>query len=293
VGISEQLFNYRVKRLLSKKYISKFVPIINIDKMGLNLYRAMFRIENTGKKRMKKIDCTDTMGKRIFQQGSTIGSWDISVNFVCKNAKEFYEDLKSIKECYQDDLKEYTTMSLTSSLHFNRRFFLNGGQIRKFILYGGDPERIDLDEKDMLILRQLAEDAKISNFSISKNTGIAHSTIKSRIKQMEKKGVIKGYYAFLRTTLFGVIRKKVLIRCYDQLAMGQLLHDFALANPHVYVIEKMNGRWDYELLLEAFNYNEFQGLVQDLRNALAAVRFDYEMIDIAYNHDLNFNPILR
>ena len=131
----------------------------------------------------------------------------------------------------------------------------------------------------------------MSILSISKNTGIAHSTIKSRIKDMEKNKIIQGYCAFLHPTLFNVIRKKVLIRSYNQLETERLLYDFALKNPHVYVIEKMDGRWDFELLLEAFDYSEFHGLIRDLRSALSSIRFDYELIDIAYNHDFNFNAL--
>lgn len=50
-----------------------------------------------------------------------------------------------------------------------------------------------VDKKDIIILKELKRNGRLSAQEISKKTGIAVTTVFNRIKRMEKTGVIKGY----------------------------------------------------------------------------------------------------
>ena len=54
-----------------------------------------------------------------------------------------------------------------------------------------------LDEIDVKILKTLALDSRLSSRQIAKQCGISIGTVLSRIKRMEKEGIIKGYSALL------------------------------------------------------------------------------------------------
>jgi len=54
-----------------------------------------------------------------------------------------------------------------------------------------------LDETDVKILKALSLDARLSSRQIAKQCGVSIGTVLSRIKKMEKKGIIKGYSALL------------------------------------------------------------------------------------------------
>ena len=54
-----------------------------------------------------------------------------------------------------------------------------------------------LDETDVKILKALTLDARLSSRQIAKQCGVSIGTVLSRIKKMEKKGIIKGYSALL------------------------------------------------------------------------------------------------
>ena len=56
-----------------------------------------------------------------------------------------------------------------------------------------DPKPFFLDEKDMLLLSYLIQDAKASLKKISRALGLPSSTVFSRIKKLEGKGIIKKY----------------------------------------------------------------------------------------------------
>jgi len=57
----------------------------------------------------------------------------------------------------------------------------------------GDWGAMDLDETDVKILKTLLSDARLSSRQISKRSGVSIGTVLSRMKRMEREGVIKGY----------------------------------------------------------------------------------------------------
>ena len=60
-----------------------------------------------------------------------------------------------------------------------------------------------LDETDVKILRTLLSDARLSSRQISKQCGVSIGTVLSRVKKMEKEGIIKGYSALLNQEKLG------------------------------------------------------------------------------------------
>lgn len=86
---------------------------------------------------------------------------------------------------------------------------------------------IHLDEVDYQILRILQENAKTNNADIARCLNMAPSAILERVKKLENKQVIKGYYAQLNA---GILSKGLLafifVKSHDiigQQAVGQQL----------------------------------------------------------------------
>jgi len=52
-----------------------------------------------------------------------------------------------------------------------------------------------LDDTDVKILKTLVSDARLSSRQISKKSGVSIGTVLTRMKKMEKEGVLRGYTA--------------------------------------------------------------------------------------------------
>ncbi|HEX7029606.1 MAG TPA: Lrp/AsnC family transcriptional regulator [Gammaproteobacteria bacterium] len=63
---------------------------------------------------------------------------------------------------------------------------------------------MNFDETDLAILRLLRNNARISNKALAAKTGIAPSTCLTRVRRLERKGVIAGYHAELNPAAVGV-----------------------------------------------------------------------------------------
>lgn len=75
-------------------------------------------------------------------------------------------------------------------------------------------ESVVLDEKDILILRALQENAKATVSDISKRVHLSNSPTFDRIKRLEQQGVIKQYTALLDVRK---INKSLMVICYVSL----------------------------------------------------------------------------
>ena len=73
-------------------------------------------------------------------------------------------------------------------------------------------EAIKPDMKDRKILYELDMDARQPISQIAKKVGLGKETVNYRMKQLEKKGIIKGYYAALDISKLGYLFCRIFIR---------------------------------------------------------------------------------
>jgi DNA-binding Lrp family transcriptional regulator len=79
---------------------------------------------------------------------------------------------------------------------------------------------MQLDETDVKIMKALTLDARLSSRQIASQCNISIGTVLSRIKRMEKDGVIKGYSAMLDHEKLGY---ELTIVCEITVSKGRLL----------------------------------------------------------------------
>jgi len=74
------------------------------------------------------------------------------------------------------------------------------------------PEAINMDMKDRKILYELDMDARQPISRIAKKVRLSKETVNYRMKQLEKKGIIKGYYAALDISKLGYLFCRIFLR---------------------------------------------------------------------------------
>ncbi len=77
-----------------------------------------------------------------------------------------------------------------------------------------------MDEIDVKILKLLTMDARLSSREIAKKIGISVGTVLSRVKRLEKEGVIKGYSAIID---YGKLGYQLTVITEVTIAKGKLL----------------------------------------------------------------------
>ena len=73
----------------------------------------------------------------------------------------------------------------------------------------------EIDLKDRKILYQLDVNARQSNARIGKKVRLSPEVVFHRIRNLEKRGIIEGYYATLDPTKFGYKAYRVYVKTQD------------------------------------------------------------------------------
>jgi len=105
---------------------------------------------------------------------------------------------------------------------------------------------MQLNIKDKKILFELEKDAWQSNSAIAKVVGLSKDAVGYRIKQLESKGIIRGYRAMIDVSKLGYTLYRIYFRWID-ISKEELnkIIDFLKKDKGAWWIGKLDGSWDF------------------------------------------------
>ena len=125
----------------------------------------------------------------------------------------------------------------------------------------GDTPR--LDEIDVKILKELLNNARLSNRQIAARVGVSVGTVISRIKRMEDEGIIKGYTTILDHEKLGY---ELTVVTEVTVSKGKLLEtEREIAkNPNVCAVYDVTGEVDVIVIAKFKNRRELSKFTKSL-----------------------------
>jgi len=120
-----------------------------------------------------------------------------------------------------------------------------------------------LDEIDVKILRELLSNARLSNRQIAAKVGVSVGTVISRIRRMEREGIIKGYTAILDHEKLGY---ELTVVTEVTVSKGKLLEtEREIAKrPNVCAIYDVTGEVDVVVIAKFKNRRELSKFTKSL-----------------------------
>lgn len=125
-----------------------------------------------------------------------------------------------------------------------------------------------IDEIDRKIITELSKNAKTSHEHLARICGTARQTIASRIKKLERSGVIKGYRAVLDYGKVGYNSFFVLFLKLDTFDRELTENYIASMKKDVNVVydASITGEWDVMQILAFEDAKDYEGYINTLRN---------------------------
>ncbi|CAJ37830.1 Lrp/AsnC family transcriptional regulator [Methanocella arvoryzae] len=123
------------------------------------------------------------------------------------------------------------------------------------------------DEVDKKILSALARDGRTPHVDIAAECGITRQTVASRIRRLEKEGIIKGYRAVVDMEKIGLNSFFILflkLDVTDQATIKSFI-DTLKEDPHVIMDVSVTGEWDAMLLLAFKDVREYESYISHIR----------------------------
>lgn len=132
---------------------------------------------------------------------------------------------------------------------------------------------MDLDRIDVLLLRTLQQEGRISNAALAERVGLSQSACSRRLDVLEKNGAIRGYHARLSNAAFGHgLTAIVHISLSGQFEKS--LADFESAVkrcPNIMSCHLMSGEYDYVLRIAAKDLADYERIHKQWLTALPHV----------------------
>mgnify|MGYP001571637526 CR=1 FL=1 len=290
VGISSQVAEYRVKRLISQGTIWGFFTLVDPSKRGYSLFRVHLQLKNV------KEEVYASFARRLFKDYPTFwvafvsGSFDIIIDIWSLNIDTFNTLFREILEKNSDIIKSYEIIPILELSLFEYGYFLKEKNIRDKITLFRNFENIKIDEKDKRILHTIKNNSRQSFEAIGNHVGLTRNAVKYRIKDLEKRKVIAEYKMMVRFQHFDRTTYKILIR-YDSSKIDQekSLLDCLKNRSGILSYTKLLSRWNLDIEIEPKDVKELQVFLIALRNKFDIID-NYELVQVIEDYGIDFFP---
>lgn len=289
VGISKQVANYRIKRLLDCGVIDHFYTIVNVGKLGLNSYYVFLQFQslNEDKERelLKKINKKDYIGWLV----SGTGRWDAVLLVFADTYSTFDILLNEILSLCGEYLHEYCFTTLITAEHLSYKF-LNKSE-GKSVRLTEKENLIKLDNIDFKILSNISQNARESIVNIAEQTKIPIHVVNYHLKNLIKNKIIEGFKPKININNLALQWHLLLIQ-FQNVSEERKKHFISFCKQHinVYYLTNTIGMYNLSLDIHVNNTMEFKQTLLDLKEKFSDVIKNYESIIIFDEYKISYFP---
>lgn len=146
-----------------------------------------------------------------------------------------------------------------------------------------------IDTVDKKILTELDSNSRINYSAIGKKIRIAKETVKYRIEQLQKKGVIKGFYTLINLSRMGFMVYRLYLRFRNTTPKEeeQIISSIA-ESQNVSILYKINGPYHLAIGVWVKDFWELNKFIKDLK-----LNFSPNLISLNLSTIISYNEFTR
>ncbi|VVB57960.1 HTH-type transcriptional regulator LrpA [Candidatus Anstonella stagnisolia] len=267
---SREAVKYRIEQLQKKGVIEKFITSTNPNKFGYYMFKVYLKLENIPSEREKFFEEL-RRNRDIYWMGICDGAFDCIFAILSRDITGYYEKINALLSKWRHLIVSKVLGTMVDTKQYNKKFF-TGDENGTYVTFAGNVAENKVDELDEKILDVLANDARIPISELARKVKSNMEAVKRRMKRMEEAGVILQYRIAVDFNKLGLEFFKAIIYLKtlskkDEAALGEWMR----RNPKsIYYIRSI-APWDVEFEFAVENYQEFNGIINDLRKCFPHV----------------------
>ncbi|MBT4541316.1 Lrp/AsnC family transcriptional regulator [Candidatus Woesearchaeota archaeon] len=287
---SQQQVSFIVDRLKKRDIIKSFYTIIDYSKLDILNFRVYFKVSYVNEKKLDefiKYLISDPYSSWVSSCG---GRYDVICTFFASNVSQFNKHLRSIIEQFPEQINTFSVLTTIILRNFGRKY-LSVKPANNELFVGGDRIPEILDEIDLVILKNLSEDARKSSVEISNSLNVTPKTIINRIKSLENKQIILGYKPLINLQSINYTPVLILIKFHNiSSVLENELVNYLKFNSNVFSLVKTIGEWDMEITIETQDQKQVRKIELEIRQKFALLIQQIELIPLYQPHKMRFMP---
>ncbi|OIO23769.1 hypothetical protein AUJ65_03020 [Candidatus Micrarchaeota archaeon CG1_02_51_15] len=282
VRLSKEVVFHRINRLVSEKVILKFHTVPASYRFGLMAYKVYLRLGNISRRDYGRLINYLKGNDAIFWIGVCKGRWDMMFGIWAKTIEEFFIIHDQVLDKFSKYIHDKELSISRENLQYNRRWFYHDTLNPVEFNFGETQGRIALDEKNQRILDIMADSSRVKLVDIAEQLGVSPKVVAYRIREMEKREIIKGYKVLLNPSRMGFCTCKAFV-FFKNIDREKKKHfiEYCKRLPNLINIVITFAPWDMELMFETKTYEEYFGIMDGVKEKFNDIIKIYDSVLIS------------
>src|SRR3989344_3338923 len=278
---SREAVKYRIQQLQKNGVLQGFITSINPNKLGYYMFKVYLKLENIPNEREKFFEELKH-NKDIYWYGISDGVFDCVFAILSKSITEYFEKINFLLSKWEHIIISKVLGTMVDTTQYSKKFFINDKDVQS-VVFGGDIVDNKIDELDYKILTLLANEARIPLMELARRVKSTIEIIRGRIRKLEEKKIILNYRIAVDFNKLGLEFFKAIIY-FRKLSEQDEKSIFEWMRQHsnsLYYIRSL-APWEVEFEFAVENYQHFNKIINDLRQAFPHVVRNYEHLIMIY-----------
>jgi len=290
--VSQQVISYRVKKLVDSKVITSFITTFSSIPLGLTVIKIYIQYTGMTKETENNIYDFLSNNKHVNWIAKTLGKYDLFTAVMVKDISSLGEFKTEFFQRFGKYINSYNTSIIQKAYTYPRSYLSNHKLelIKPALLH--KEFRLNIDDRDKLLMKTLAMDSRISVWELANKTNLNVKTVMSKIKSLKKAGIIQSFRINIDRNKIGLKYYKIFIkiRLYDPLEYDKL-KKYCLARKDLVHLIECIGEYEMEMEMEIADSQKIEEIIKDIRNNYSEIVASIESCEITDEIKLKWLPL--
>jgi len=291
IGISKQRLLFRMKKLEEEEIIQGYYADIDPSALGLVVYLVYFKFQHITDEKEKELVSHSNKAADAGLNVSSQGKWDHTIAIFANDLYEYRKIYNTLMKNYEKFVKDKQLTIITDFHYYPPKFFLHNKETHCIESHGPLKKRL-LDQKDEIILKTLAKNARTSLVDLATATKLTAPGVSSRVKILEKKKIILGYRVMINYEKLGKLHYRLFLFLKHDMKKEETLKKFLGKQKEVISITKAEGYSDLDVRIMVDDLGNFYQFIKKIKKEFSGILKDYEsLLYYKFYKSLNYYPV--
>jgi Lrp/AsnC family leucine-responsive transcriptional regulator len=289
IGVSQEVAFRRVKKLEQQGIIKRYQAVIN--NIGYFSAKLYLRLQDMTAEKEKELHHYLLNNPDIFWFGICQGRWDLNIAYWARDVEHFGQQVDDLLNKFSANIQEREATISRKSTQYNRRWLIENKELPVETVMGVIDNQQRLNEIDTLLLRWLANNARMTSVELGKRCGLSAPAVVYRIKQLEKRGILSGYKIALdpHKLEYETCKCFIYLKNITSKRKKQLI-EYCKLLPQLINTVQCVGPWDIEFEFEVKNFDQYYTLMHHIQNKFQDIIKNYESVLFKEEPKQSFMP---
>jgi Lrp/AsnC family leucine-responsive transcriptional regulator len=285
VGLSQEVVNYRIRKMEEEKIITQYQVALDLDKLGIIQFKILLSFQHMNSQAMDKILKELDKNKHVKWIVSCNGSWDLMIALEAESISEINELKNEVLSAFENYIDRKAISVCASGFVYNRDYLIDKKSYnRTRILVSGTKKEI-LDKIDLEILKKLAENARIPIVDIASKLNTSARVVNYRIRQLVKEKIITGFRIAINYERLGIKFYKTFFYLDNpKKERISALASYFASNKNIIHNLHVVGNWDFEPEFEVYSESDFNEILGDIKDKFSDIIKNIDIVTISKEH---------